>query len=73
MRQACRGGRPRVDDLPEGSMKAFARDVAVLRAYATLRGISLKQAVNLLCCALVRGGTIPPRPELAPDGWRLIR
>ena len=72
-RRVHRGGRPRLDDAGERSIKLFGRDYAVLKAYSTLRGTSLKQAVNVLCHALIHGGTIPPRPQLAPEGWRLIR
>ena len=73
MRHICRGGRPRVDDLPEASLKCFARDLEVIRNYASRRGCSIKQAINLFANALVNGAKIPARPELAPDGWKLIR
>ena len=72
-RKVHRGGRPRVDDLPEASLKCFARDLEVIRNYASRRGCSIKQAINLFANALVNGAKIPARPELAPDGWKLIR
>lgn len=71
-RKACRGGRPKSDDVPEGSVKVFGRDLAVLRAYADLRGWSVKQAVNVLCYALIHGAEVKARPQLKPEGWRLL-
>ena len=73
MRHVCRGGRPRLDDLPEGSMKAYRRDLEVFKAYARMRGVSLKQTLNVLAHLLIHGGNVPARPELAPNGWKLIR
>lgn len=72
-RKVHRGGRPRRDDQPEKTAKLYARDLAVLKAYAAFRGTSLKQTLNVICHLLIHGGEVPARSQLAPTGWRLIR
>lgn len=72
MRHICRGGRPRVDDLPEASLKVYRRDAEVFRRYARMRGTTVKSVLNLLARALVKGASIPSRPPLAPSDWRFF-
>ena len=71
-RKVHRGGRPRVDDLPEGALKCYGRDAEVFRRYARMRGTTVKSVLNLLARALVKGASIPSRPSLAPSGWRFF-
>ena len=71
-RKVHRGGRPRVDDLPEGSLKCYGRDAEVFRRYAQMRGTTVKSVLNLLARALVKGASIPSRPFLASSGWKFF-
>jgi len=73
-RKAFRGGRPPLDDVPEHAVAVRGRDFAIFKAYAALRGISVKAALHLLAAVLVKGcNAIEGKPHLAPDGWRFVR
>ena len=74
MRKNCRGGRPKGwRKNPNGMLPRTVAidplDFVIIKNYAAFRGMSVRGVFNLLGHALVNGGTIPPRPQLAPEGW----
>lgn len=71
-RKVHRGGRPRRDDLPERTLKVYARDLAVIRGFADEIGATVKEALNIFAHEIVGGGKFKARPHLKPDGWRVL-